>query len=435
MHSDPPHGNVLVLAEDMESAGRLGALVAQTGERPSLMRAPPHFRPTLREQDSVDLVVTDLSKDDACSRAALERLLSADLFPDVPRIHLYRDDDLRADLVEGGPEASVLAMPFPPDPTEFQVRVRLGAEVGRLRRGLAQAETRDTLTPLSSRRFFLRRLEEEFARARRYRTPLSVVIVDLDQLGKVNRILGRMTGDSVIQQLAEIVRAQVRKEDLAGRLDGARIGVLLPGNRFRGAATLANKVRTDAEEILLQHGDDVYRVHVSAGISTFPDSVLVTSAEKLLAAAEAALGEAKSRGGNRVFIDETVLRQERRIVLVADPDSELLDLAEDLLSLDDYQVVRAETARVALETLRFRRPDLLVVDLDMADRETDAPLIEQIQSLFPSGNFPIIGLSRNATTAPEHLTRLGVDRFITKPFSVSLLRSAVRDLLQRTFAT
>jgi DNA-binding response OmpR family regulator len=135
------------------------------------------------------------------------------------------------------------------------------------------------------------------------------------------------------------------------------------------------------------------------------------------------------RGGNRVFIDEGVLRKERPIVLVVDGDAHLLDLAEDLLAMDDFRVVKAETARTALETLRFRRPDLLVLDLAMPDHEEGVTLIERVLRLFPGSRFPIIGLSGDATADPEKIVRLGVDRFITKPFSVSLLRSAARELL------
>jgi len=302
--------------------------------------------------------------------------------------------------------------------------------VGRLRREIERSATLDPQTGLSNRAYLLRRLEEEFARARRHRSPLSLVLFDVDRLRRINDTFGHTTGDSVVQQFVEIVRVQVRKEDVLGRLTGAILAVVMPGNGVRGAATFASKVRTDTEEVALRYGDEVYPVHVSVGITTYPDSPDLHTADAMIRAAEGALSEAKARGGNRVFIDERALRHARRVVLVADTDSELLDLAEDLLTLDDFDVVRASSARAALETLRVRRPDLMVVDLHMAEFEGGTPLIEQIQSLFPSGEFPIIGLSRDAGTSPEHLTRLGVDRFITKPFSVSLLRGAARELLE-----
>lgn len=435
MHPDPPHGNVLVLVEEADAGDLLGRAIAATGERPFVVKGGAKIPLASQHAETVDLVVTDLPTDGLAARSILKSLLAGEIFPSAPRIHLFRPGSAAGDPGAPRVDSAALSMPFPPDPAEFQVRVRLAAEIGRLRRELARTATRDPITGLSNRRSFLERLEEEFARARRYGTPLSLVLFDIDRLGTINHAFGHTTGDSVVQQFAGMVRAEVRREDLAGRLAGGILAVLMPGNGIRGAATFASKVRTDAEGIVLQQGEEVHQVRISAGITTVPDSAPVPNVDRLVRCAERALAEAKARGGNRVFIDEEVLRHERRVVLIADPDPELLDLAEDLLTLDDYQVVRAESARTALETLRFRRPDLLVVDLHMADRQGGPPLIEQIQSLFPSAEFPIIGLSSDTRTSPDRLARLGVDRFITKPFSVSLLRGAARELLQRTRAS
>jgi CheY-like chemotaxis protein len=65
----------------------------------------------------------------------------------------------------------------------------------------------------------------------------------------------------------------------------------------------------------------------------------------------------------------------------------------------------------------------------MADADGGAPLIDKIQELFPGSRIPIIGLSSDPSADPERLAHLGVDRFITKPFSLSLLRSVARELL------
>lgn len=432
MQADLPHGNVLVLAEKPEGGEKLGRSIAAVGERPVILSGAEKFHIGSGDDESVDLVVTDLDTADPAARGLLDRLLARDLFPSIPQIHLFRDGSMRRALLEKGLEAAYMSLPSPPDLAEFQARVRLGAEVGRLRRELARTSIRDPMTRLFNRRYLLLRLDEELARARRYRTSLSLVFFDIDHLKKINDVFGQTTGDSVIQQVAEVLRAQVRKEDVLGRLTGKTFMVILPGNRYRGAATFANKIRTDTEEIVLQHGEDVFEVHVSAGISTSPDNASVQSADDFLRAVDNALAQAKGRGGNRVHIDEGVLSHERRVVLVVDPDPTLLDLAEDLLTLDDYQVVRTDSARTALETLRFRKPDLLVIDLHMVERAGGQLLIEQIQNLFPSGEFPIIGLSGEPGTNPDRLARLGVDRFITKPFSVSLLRSTARDLLEST---
>jgi PleD family two-component response regulator len=234
----------------------------------------------------------------------------------------------------------------------------------------------------------------------------------------------------VIRRVGELIRAQVRREDVVGRLGGDVFGVALPGNRYRGAATLANKIRTEAEETSFARGGVEIAIRLSCGISTYPDNRAIKTADDLLATAETALREAKARGGNRIFIDEGVLRSERPVVLVVDADAHLLDLAEDLLSLDDFRVVKADNARTALETLTLRRPDLLVLDLGMVDPDEGVALIEKVQHLYPASRFPIIGLSNGPNADPDALARFGVDRFITKPFSASLLRIAARELFE-----
>jgi DNA-binding response OmpR family regulator len=92
--------------------------------------------------------------------------------------------------------------------------------------------------------------------------------------------------------------------------------------------------------------------------------------------------------------------------------------------------VKAENASTALQTLSSRRPDLLVLDVGIVDHGEGVALIERVRGLYPSSRFPIIGLSGDVNADPDALARLGVDRFITKPFSVSLLRSAARELLE-----
>ena len=60
----------------------------------------------------------------------------------------------------------------------------------------------------------------------------------------------------------------------------------------------------------------------------------------------------------------------------------------------------------------------------------NSPLVDRVVEMYPGDRFPVIGLSRDGAVDPDHLQRLGVDRFITKPFSLSLLRSAARELLE-----
>jgi diguanylate cyclase (GGDEF)-like protein len=427
--SDETTGHVLLLCDDRPQSERLSRWIAATGQEVVVVSGKEKF--LLREGDDlrVNLVVTDLDSDDPAVRKLLDRLLGGDLFRAVPQVHVFRDLALMRTWSQTNPALAASAMASPPSADEFQSRIRLAAEVGRLQRDLARHSTRDGLTTLANRRYLLLRLGEELSRARRYRTPLSFALFDIDRLKEVNDRYGQGAGDAVIRRLGELMRGQVRREDVVGRMGGDVFGIALPGNRFRGAATLANKIRTDVEDAIVVVSGFEIPIRVSCGISTFPDSSAIESADDLVARAENALREAKARGGNRVFIDEGALRETRPVVLIVDADAQLLDLAEDLLTLDDLRVVKAGDARTALQSMTSDRPDLLVLDLGMIDHDEGMALIETVRHHFPGPRFPIIGLSRDPAADPDGLAGLGVDRFITKPFSVSLLRTAARELL------
>ena len=429
MRAPEPAGCVLLLCDDPSQLARLARWIAATGHEVVTVSGADKF--TLTEGDDLrfNLVVTDFNVDDEASRALLERLLSGDLFRATPALHVCRDLTLLGSWRRMNPSIAAVTIPAPPQAEDFQGRLRLAAELGRQKRESARHATSDELTGLPNRRTLLSRLEAEFARARRYRSPLSLALIDVDRLKEVNEHLGQSAGDAVIRKVGELIRQQVRHEDVPGRMGDDMFGIVLPGNRCRGAAVLANKVRTDAAESIVRHAGTEIAVRLSCGISTYPDNREIETPDDLVTQAITALRAAKARGGNRIFIDEEVLRKERPVVLVVDADSRLLDAAEDLLSLDDFDVVKVGTASTAMETMSLRQPDLLVLDLGMIDSAEGVALIDRVRHEFPGTRFPIIGLSADPAMDPERMLRLGVDRLITKPFSVSLLRSAARELL------
>ncbi len=429
MDPDPTHGSVFVFCHDRESGERLGRWIAEVGERPVLLCGEEKYHLEGTDEVTVDLVVSDLETDDPAARALLDRLVAGRIFDGAPQLHLFRDPALRETFGGRHSFVATTSLLSPPDPDEFRARVRLAAELGRLRRELQRVNICDPVTHLFNRRYFVRRLEEEFARARRYRAPLSLVFFDIDHLKKINDTWGQTTGDAVIDLVAEVLRSKVRKGDVLGRIGEESFAVVLPNNRYRGAAVFASNIRTELSHQLPPFASEDERILVSAGVSSFPDNNAISTVDDLLRATEDALGAAKERGGNRVFIDEAVLEGEKRLILVADSDNRLLELAEDLLTVDDYRIDRADSATMTLEKLRFRRPDLLVLDLHLTDTSHGMTLIERIHKLFPKDRFPIVGLSNSTETDPVQVTRLGVDRFITKPFSLTLLRSVVRELL------
>lgn len=101
----------------------------------------------------------------------------------------------------------------------------------------------DPLTRLANRRYLIELLDREYARARRYQRPLTLIYIDLDGLKKINDRFGHMFGDEILRGSARSMKAVLRTTDLLARIGGDEFAVLLPETNLQGAAYVANKLR------------------------------------------------------------------------------------------------------------------------------------------------------------------------------------------------
>jgi diguanylate cyclase (GGDEF)-like protein len=153
--------------------------------------------------------------------------------------------------------------------------------------------TRDALTGLANRRLFDESLHREVARAQRLTAPLSIVVLDVDHFKQVNDTYGHQTGDAVLREVADALVANTKNYDVIARYGGDEFVVLLPGCHRDDAVRVAERVR---DGIARAVGEAP--VTISAGLATLPDNA--SDAERLMAAADAALYEAKRTGRDRV---------------------------------------------------------------------------------------------------------------------------------------
>jgi diguanylate cyclase (GGDEF)-like protein len=173
----------------------------------------------------------------------------------------------------------------------------LAQVVGEVARLTRQAHT-DALTGLANRRELTARLDDELARAARNGTCLSFVIADVDDFKAVNDDHGHQTGDALLKEVAAVLTRSIRETDLAVRFGGEEFVLVLPGARLGDARRTADTIRTalTAIEIETPHGELV-GVTASFGVAEFPT---YATPDALLAAADAALYQAKRAGKNRV---------------------------------------------------------------------------------------------------------------------------------------
>ena len=166
-------------------------------------------------------------------------------------------------------------------------------------RELEQLATTDELTGLHNRRSLLHRLRFETARARRFRAPVSAVMIDLDYFKRINDEFGHAAGDQVLAAIGQLVRDHVRVIDIAGRYGGEELCVVLPNTPLDGALHFAESLRLRIAAQTHEIGPRMLAVTASLGVGTF-DHLDVADAESLLRQADAALYRAKRGGRNRV---------------------------------------------------------------------------------------------------------------------------------------
>jgi diguanylate cyclase (GGDEF)-like protein len=155
----------------------------------------------------------------------------------------------------------------------------------------------DALTGLANRRHLFRQLEQEVARAARFRTDVSLVMMDLDHFKDLNDAAGHVAGDAVLREVAEVLRGQVRRVDVVARYGGEEFCLVLPQVSKPDALEVAEKLRRSiAEHPFGTAGPGV--ITASAGVAHLPTDA--TTLEGLLEAADAALYASKRRGRNRI---------------------------------------------------------------------------------------------------------------------------------------
>ncbi len=158
----------------------------------------------------------------------------------------------------------------------------------------------DELTGLPNRRAFLRRLEDEVGRTRRYGFRLALVMIDLDHFKSINDRYGHAGGDMVLCTYAEEILTVFRQHDLVARYGGEEFAVLLPNTDEHGAMAALNKVRRAVQETRWEmDGHYLDLPTFSAGLTLF---VAGDDAQSLIQRADEALYDAKRLGRNRIEI-------------------------------------------------------------------------------------------------------------------------------------
>ena len=266
--------------------------------------------------NTVDLILMDVEMptlNGVDATKAIREIKKDDWFP-IIFLTTHSDDDSFANGILAGGDAYLLK---PLNPLRLQLTVIAMERIYLMRQKLFNAQKDlqqlnlelerlsmfDQLTGLANRRNFDNTLERQFALAKRNKSPLSVIICDVDFFKIYNDSYGHQQGDHCLAQVGKILAKQAKRpNDLACRYGGEEFTVILPDTPAQGARLVAESIRQAIFEQQMPHsGSKVASfVSLSLGVATYNGQF--RQPEEITKAADAALYVAKEQGRNRVEV-------------------------------------------------------------------------------------------------------------------------------------
>jgi diguanylate cyclase (GGDEF)-like protein/PAS domain S-box-containing protein len=164
---------------------------------------------------------------------------------------------------------------------------------------LRQQSIRDHLTGLFNRRYLEETMVRELNRASRRNLPVGLILADVDYFKRINDTYGHAAGDAILRKLGEVLRENVRSEDVASRYGGDEFIILLPEASREVTKNRAEKLLEIVRQAIIRFNEVTFEsVTLSAGVSVFSEDG--AAPESILKAADLALYHAKEKGRNRV---------------------------------------------------------------------------------------------------------------------------------------
>jgi two-component system cell cycle response regulator len=293
----------ILVVDDEESTRRLlERILGSAGHHVELARGGSEAVHRL-EEESFDLVITDLRMPVVDGAEVLRRAKELDPHCEVIVITGYASVDSAVKLMKQG-AYDYLSKPFSLERISILVERALEKrkllQAARERDSYKRLSQLDCMTEVHNRRAFDQFLSAEMSRSRRYGRPLSLLMIDLDNLKAINDTFGHQAGDTVLKQAASALKRSVRSCDIVARYGGDEFAILLLETSKTHAITTASRLH----RLVGGQGGDAgapgvlneRATTISVGVATYPTDAgdmdeLVTKADRALYAAKASGGD------------------------------------------------------------------------------------------------------------------------------------------------
>ena len=303
------------LGQAMSSTHEADEIVRMVAERVSAILPYDALTMTWRDRKHLWVYLPDKSNPGSVRLNGDEklrgsRIRSADSMTDTIEVPLLsKKEEIGAFRLE-----RVQGQRFQPADRELMMMVGISLALSltnaEAHRTLEQMAMKDALTDLYNRRAFDQFLIQEVKSAQRYRSPLCVLLGDVDNFKLVNDRFGHPVGDALLKEVATVLRHSLREVDRVARYGGEEFAMILPRTDVASGTVLANRIRERIERHVFLIQRIPIRLTLSLGVAGFSPALMRTK-EDLVGAADRALYQAKARGRNRVETQEEIGRRRR----------------------------------------------------------------------------------------------------------------------------
>lgn len=160
----------------------------------------------------------------------------------------------------------------------------------------------DALTGLYNHRYFQESLNNELSRAKRYKSLVSLILLDIDFFKKVNDTYGHSVGDSVLSNIATTIKESIRPSDIVARYGGEEFAIILPETNITELKVLATRLRQNVEKSVTRIAEHQIRITVSVGGTTFDPNKHICNKDHIFRLADQGLYMSKENGRNHVTV-------------------------------------------------------------------------------------------------------------------------------------
>lgn len=158
----------------------------------------------------------------------------------------------------------------------------------------------DALTGAYNKRYFIERLKEEINHSKRFKIPLSLVMMDIDYFKKINDTYGHLAGDHVLIKVTELVRCICRNTDIFARYGGEEFSIILRNTGEKGAAVHGERIRKKIAKKTFNLEKNKIKITVSLGIASYQDPSQIKDEKQFIEMADRCLYHSKQNGRNRI---------------------------------------------------------------------------------------------------------------------------------------